>query len=161
MARRYYSSIAVRTTLSSSINNSVTSITVVAVTGFPGSYPYTLILDEDLSSQEVVEVTAGSGNTLTITRGVDGSVAASHSAGAAVNHGVSARDFNEPNSYINTVTTKGDLLAATAAQTTTRLGVGSNTFVLTADSAEATGLKWAAASGGGAGLQDVFFLMGA
>jgi hypothetical protein len=44
------------------------------------------------------------------------------------------------------VTTKGDLLTYdTAAQ---RLAVGTNGQVLTADSAEATGLKWGAASGG-------------
>jgi len=42
------------------------------------------------------------------------------------------------------VTTKGDLISATAASTPARLGVGSNNTVLTADSAEATGLKWAA-----------------
>ena len=41
------------------------------------------------------------------------------------------------------VTTKGDIVAATAADTLTRLGVGANNTVLTADSAEATGLKWA------------------
>ena len=41
--------------------------------------------------------------------------------------------------------------------------MGANDFVLTADSAEATGVKWAAASGGGAsiGLEAVFLLMGA
>jgi hypothetical protein len=37
---------------------------------------------------------------------------------------------------------KGDLLAGTAADTIARLGVGSNGAVLTADSAETTGLKW-------------------
>ena len=45
------------------------------------------------------------------------------------------------------LTTKGDL--ATYSTTRTRLGVGSNDTVLTADSSEATGLKWAAAAGGG------------
>lgn len=45
------------------------------------------------------------------------------------------------------VTTKGDLF--TFSTIPTRLGVGANNTVLTADSAEATGLKWATASGGG------------
>jgi hypothetical protein len=49
----------------------------------------------------------------------------------------------------NIVDAKGDLIAATAADTVARLAVGANGTVLTADSAEATGLKWAAASGGG------------
>ena len=49
------------------------------------------------------------------------------------------------------LTTKGDLISATAASTVARLGVGANATVLTADSAEATGLKWAAAASGGTG----------
>jgi hypothetical protein len=47
------------------------------------------------------------------------------------------------------VDAKGDLIAATAADTVTRLPVGANNTVLTADSAESTGLKWSAAPGGG------------
>ena len=41
------------------------------------------------------------------------------------------------------VDAKGDLIAATANDTPARLAVGSNNLVLMADSAEATGLKWA------------------
>ena len=41
------------------------------------------------------------------------------------------------------VDAKGDLIGATAADTPARLAVGANGTVLTADSAEATGLKWA------------------
>ena len=45
------------------------------------------------------------------------------------------------------LTTKGDLFTFTT--TDARIGVGANGTVLTADSAEATGLKWAAPAGGG------------
>lgn len=42
----------------------------------------------------------------------------------------------------STVTTKGDLIAATASAAIARLGVGSDGQVLNADSSQATGLKW-------------------
>lgn len=48
---------------------------------------------------------------------------------------------------------KGDIIAATAADTASRLAVGTNGQVLTADSTAATGLKWATAGGGGKVLQ--------
>ena len=48
------------------------------------------------------------------------------------------------------VTTKGDLIAATGASTPARLAVGAtNGQVLTVDSAETTGMKWATPAGGG------------
>lgn len=49
------------------------------------------------------------------------------------------------------VDAKGDLIVATADNTVTRLPAGSNGHVLTADSGEAAGVKWAAAAGGGGG----------
>ena len=101
MARRYYSSTAVATTLSASANNSTTSITVTALSGFPVSTPWTAILDPDTASEEVVDVTNVSGTTLTVTRGVDGTSAVSHSAGAVFRHGVSGRDFDEANAFVN------------------------------------------------------------
>jgi len=51
------------------------------------------------------------------------------------------------------VDAKGDIIAATAADTVSRLAVGADNTVLTADSSTATGLKWAAAAGGGKVLQ--------
>ena len=55
----------------------------------------------------------------------------------------------------STFTTKGDIVAATAASTISRLGVGSNGQILTADSTAATGIKWATPAGGGKILQVV------
>lgn len=49
----------------------------------------------------------------------------------------------------STVTAKGDLIVGTANNAVSRLGVGANGTTLVADSAEATGLKWATASSGG------------
>lgn len=54
------------------------------------------------------------------------------------------------------VDAKGDLISATAADTPARLAVGANGTVLTADSAEATGLKWATPASGGMTLLSTF-----
>jgi len=71
-----------------------------------------------------------------------------------------------PYSVSNALTTtivdaKGDLLVATADNTVGRLAVGTNTYVLTADSTQTTGVKWAAPSASGAALSDIFMMMGA
>jgi len=55
--------------------------------------------------------------------------------------GTGTHSHNEIASTI--VDAKGDLIAATAADTVARLAVGANDTVLTADSTQATGLKWA------------------
>src|SRR6185295_19785628 len=47
--------------------------------------------------------------------------------------------------------TKGDLAVATGADAASKLPVGSNNQVLTADSTQTTGVKWATPSAGAAG----------
>ena len=96
---RYYSSTAVTTTLSSSIGAGDTQITVASSSGFPSSYPFTLICEKDSANEEIVTVTGVVGSAFTVTRGVDGTSARTHSAGTAVEHGVSALDFTDFRSH--------------------------------------------------------------
>jgi hypothetical protein len=58
------------------------------------------------------------------------------------------------------VDAKGDIIAASAADTVARLAVGANDTVLTADSSTATGLKWATPAAGGMTLISTTTLSG-
>jgi hypothetical protein len=103
MATRLYSSISVETTLASSINNSTTSMTVATgtattllggVTVVAGSQ-FTVAIDPDTISEEIVFITAGpSGDTFTIDRAEAGSAAVAHSTGATVKHVLTSDDLN-------------------------------------------------------------------
>jgi hypothetical protein len=64
-------------------------------------------------------------------------------AGTGISGGGTSGDVTVTNSMATAIDAKGDLIAGTAADTFSRLAVGANNTVLTADSAEATGLKWA------------------
>lgn len=59
------------------------------------------------------------------------------------------------NTMATAVDAKGDLIVGTGADTFARLAVGTNGYTLVADSAQATGVKWAAPAGGGKILQVV------
>jgi hypothetical protein len=58
------------------------------------------------------------------------------------------------------VDAKGDIIVATADNTVSRLAVGANDTVLVADSAQATGVKWAAPASGGMTLISTTTLSG-
>ena len=160
---REYSSISVETTLAGSLSNSNTTMTVAAgtaaallggVTLDAGNVDiFTVAIDPDTASEEIVYITANSGNDFTIVRGQAGSTAIAHNSGATVKHvltssdliffrnGVAVADGAIPESL---VTTKGDVLAASASGVVARVGLGSNGYVLTADSTQTAGIKWAA-----------------
>lgn len=97
-----------------------TTIQVNSATSFPTQYPYTLILEPDGALEEVVDVTNGAGNQLTVVRGIDGTTASAHSAGVQVYHGVSARDHDEANAHVNATTnvhgTSGSLVDTASTQ---------------------------------------------
>jgi len=61
------------------------------------------------------------------------------------------------NTVATAIDAKGDLIVGTGADTFSRLAAGTNTYILTADSAEATGLKWAAPAGGGGKVLQVVY----
>lgn len=159
---RKFSSTSVATTLSAGINSSATSITLATGTGSALMGGVTLAagnvdsfgiaLDVDTQNEEVVWVTAVSGDTLTIVRAKAGTSAIAHTAGASVKHvftgddatffttGTATADAAIPKAL---VTAKGDIVGATASGVPDNLAVGSNGQILTADSTEAMGIKWA------------------
>jgi hypothetical protein len=101
---RKFSSISVETTLASSISNSATSMTVATGTGSalmggvtlaPGNIDtFGVALDVDTQNEEIIYITAVSGDTFTIVRGVAGTSAITHTAGASVKHVLNSADLN-------------------------------------------------------------------
>ena len=67
-------------------------------------------------------------------------------AGTGISGGGTSGTVTITNSMATAIDAKGDLVVGTGADAFSRLGVGANNTVLTADSAEATGLKWASAA---------------
>jgi len=157
---RVYSSTSVATTLASTITNIATSMTVtsgggaplIQGAGFTNGDIFTIAIDPDTQSEEICYVTANAGDTFTITRGEAGTSNITHTSGATVRHVLSSDDLDYFRDGVttadaaipaSTLTTKGDLLSRTTA-TLQRLPVGTNGHILTADSTQATGIKWAA-----------------
>lgn len=82
-------------------------------------------------------------------------------AGIGISGGGTSGDVTVTNSMATAIDAKGDLIAGTGADAFSRLAVGTNDHVLTADSTAATGLKWAAPSSGGMTLLSTTTMSGA
>jgi hypothetical protein len=104
------------------------SVGLTYTAGYESVYLNGVLLDRG------TDYTATNGTTIVLTNATV--------AGDIVN--VFATQISPVNGSLptSTYTTKGDILAASAANTPVRLGVGTNGQVLTAASGQATGLQW-------------------
>tara|TARA_Y100001970_G_scaffold67479_1_gene85991 strand:+ start:3133 stop:4821 length:1689 start_codon:yes stop_codon:yes gene_type:complete len=94
MARKYFSNTAVATTLSTSISDADTSLTVNSSTGYP-AVPFTIAINPGTSSEEIIKVAAKSGTTFSsLSRGYDNTTARAHTSGASIKHVAAAEDFD-------------------------------------------------------------------
>jgi hypothetical protein len=140
--RRQYAGAAAATTITAGINTSDTTCSLTSTTGFPSSagVPFYVVIDPGTSAEEKCSATI-SGSTLTLTRAQDDTSASSHSAGATIYPVFTANDADEANEVVSKLTTKGDLLVTTGSALN-RLAVGTNYFVLGADSTATNGVAW-------------------
>jgi len=73
-------------------------------------------------------------------------------AGTGISGGGTSGTVTVTNSMATIIDAKGDLVVGTGDNAFGRLPIGANTYVLTADSAETTGMKWTATASGGSGM---------
>jgi hypothetical protein len=144
-------------------------VTIAATTGWPsvGGVPFYVVISPGTAQEEKCTATI-SGSTLTLTRAQDDTTAQTHASGAVIYPVFSADDADEANQFTSAMTARGDLLTMNSSVDPTRLAigtkggvlvtngtdpswltVGTNNFVLTADSAQTTGVKWAQALSSG------------
>lgn len=110
MTTRNYSSRSQQTTLTSAVTAGASTMVVQSGTALlggqsiPAGTTFTIVVDPDTAIEEIVDATAVSTNTFTITRAIDGSSAQAHSAGAVVRHMAIGRDYREANTHIEAST---------------------------------------------------------
>jgi len=147
---RQYSSTSNATTLASSINTTVTSLTVATGTGTAlmggvtlagGNVDiFTVALDPDTINEEIVYVTQVSGDTLTISRGQAGTgtpavSGIAHTSGASIKHVLTSDDlifFRNNASPVASFAFSGSTSGTTTVQATAI--AGTNTLTLPATS---------------------------
>ena len=142
VTRRSYAGAAPACTLTNSITAGDTTAlltgTVTAWNDTAGG-PFFMVIDPGLVTEEKVLVGSRTGSSLSsMTRGVDGTTAASHSAGATCYPVFTATDANDANEFTSTMTTRGDLLTLNSSVNPARIAIGTNGYVLTSNGTDAT-----------------------
>ena len=150
VTRRSYAGAAPACTLTNSITaGDTTALLTGTVTAWNSTAtgPFFMVIDPGLVTEEKVLVGTRTGSSLSVmTRGVDGTTASSHSAGATCYPVFTASDADEANTLASTMTTRGDLLTMGAGPTVGRIAIGASTYVLTSNGTDAA---WAAPASSG------------
>jgi hypothetical protein len=131
---RKYSSISVETTLQTGIGTSETTITAPsssAVTLLLGGVSlsagnvdqFTVVIDPDTASEEIVFVTGVSGANMTVVREQAGTSAVAHLSGAVIRHSLTSDDLT----YYTTGVDSSVTAAGTSTFTNKTISLGSNT----------------------------------
>ena len=99
------------TLIGSLFTSNITSFTVASATGWPaGTYPFVVVIDEGLTSEEKILVQSRNGTVLSgLTRGYDDTAISTHANGAVVRHVIDASSIDQANRLANILETKGQL----------------------------------------------------
>ena len=150
VTRRSYAGAAPACTLTNSITaGDTTALLTGTVTAWndTANGPFFMVIDPGLVTEEKVLVGSRTGSSLSsITRGSDGTTAASHAAGATCYPVFTATDANDANEFASTMTTRGDLLTINSSVNPARIAIGTNGYVLTSNGTDAA---WAAPASSG------------
>jgi len=138
------------TTVSGSITDVQTTLTIASDTGWPTATtnPFVAVIDRGLATEEKILVGARTGTALSsITRGYDDTLGQAHSSGAAVEHVIDASTIDQANRLANEASAKGEILASNGtnvvAVAAAAMGGTEDEYVLMVDSAVGSGLKFA------------------
>lgn len=118
------------------------ALNALAGTQASGKYLRSDGTNTTLASIQAGDVPTLNQNTTGTASNVTGTVAIANGGTGQTTAGAA---FNA----LSPITTKGDLIAGSGTNSAARLGVGSDGYVLTADSTQTTGVKWAAVTGTG------------
>jgi len=155
MTTRKYSSRSQQTTLSAAITSTATTATVVSGSSLlggvtvPAGQTFTVVIDPDTALEEIVDISNySSGNTISISRGIDGAspgTGSAHSAGAVVRHMAIGRDYREANLHIEAASAvhglSGSVVGTTDTQVLTNKDLTSATNTLSTSVVTLTGTQ--------------------
>jgi hypothetical protein len=154
-----FSNLAESTT-AGAINNTTDPVTFSVQPGDGSRFPAAAVGSTDyfhavVDSGTIVEILRCQRNVDAITadRAQEGTLKVAHTAGVKFAHVLTASAIQQIPAYPqkSTLTTRGDLYVRNSTGLIVRKATGGNGTVLTADSTDPEGLKWATPSGGGGG----------